>query len=63
MIDYTNVGFYKYKSSILSEADCIREYPITDYILDLVKENIVPLELEMENNQPKLINGLTVILV
>jgi len=63
LIEYNRIGFYKYKPKVFSEADCIREYPITKYILSLIEQNQIPFEIEMENGQPKLINGLTILLV
>ena len=57
------LGFYKYKSIIISEADCVREYPINEYILNLIEEKNIVFEIEMDGEKPKLIQGLGIILI
>ncbi len=43
--------------------DCIKEYPITDFILEKIKNKEIVWEFEMENGTPKLLNGKLIILV
>lgn len=57
------IGYFKYKSTVSSTADCIREYPITEDIIKLINDGLVSYEIETENGEPKLINGLGIIFV
>jgi hypothetical protein len=61
--NYENIGYYKYKSFTPIIVDCIKEYPITDFILEKIKNKEIVWEFEMENGNPKLLNGKLIVLV
>lgn len=58
-----NVGYFKYKSQIPITIDCIKEYPITEEILDLICNNKVKFEIEKKNEIPVEINGKFIVLI
>ena len=58
-----DLGYFKYKSSVESVADCIREYPMTEFILDKIKNNQIPWEIEKEEGIPKKFNGKYIVLI
>jgi hypothetical protein len=43
--------------------DCVKEYPITDFILEKIKKREIVWEVEMEKGNPKLYNGKLVVLI
>jgi hypothetical protein len=61
--NYIDIGYYKYKSLTPSIVDCVREYPITDLILEKIKKEELLWELEMEEQKPKLYNGKLIVLI
>jgi len=61
--NYKDIGYFKYKSTIPVIADCVREYPITEHILDKIKNNELSWEFEIERQKPKLQNGKFIILI
>lgn len=63
MINYTDIGYYKYKSLTPTIVDCVREYPITEFILEKIKKEELVWEFEMEEQEPKLYNGKLIILI
>jgi len=61
--NYKDIGYFKYKSSIPTIVDCIKEYPITEFILEKIKKKELVWEIEMEEGNPKLYNGKFIILI
>ena len=61
--NYKDIGYFKYKSTIPTIADCIREYPITEFILEKIKKNELFWEFEIEKQKPKLQDGKFIILI
>jgi hypothetical protein len=43
--------------------DCVREYPITEFILEKIKKEELNWEFEMEEQKPKLYNGKLIVLI
>lgn len=62
-VSYKDIGYYKYKSSVPLIADCVREYPITEFILEKIKKKELVWEFEMEEQKPKLYNGKLIVLI
>lgn len=56
------IGYYKYETSNEELLDLACEYPITEDILNYIK-NMGNVKIEFEGNNPKLINGKLIILV
>ena len=63
MINYIDIGYYKYKSLTPTIVDCVREYPITEFILEKIKKEELDWEFEMEEQKPKLYNGKLIVLI
>jgi hypothetical protein len=63
LINYIDIGYYKYKSLTPSIVDCVREYPITEFILEKIKKEELVWEFEMEEQEPKLYNGKLIVLI
>jgi hypothetical protein len=63
LINYIDIGYYKYKSLTPSIVDCVREYPITEFILEKIKKEELVWEYEMEEQEPKLYNGKLIVLI
>ena len=63
MINYTDIGYFKYKSHTSTIVDCVREYPITEFILEKIKKEELVWEFEMEEQEPKLYNGKLIVLI
>ena len=61
--NYKEIGYFKYKSTAPTIVDCVREYPITEFILDKIKNNELVWELETEEQTPKLFNGKFIVLI
>lgn len=61
--EFNNIGYYKYKSMVPSIVDCIKEYPITEFVLDKIKNNEIDWEIETEKVEPKLHQGKMVVLI
>jgi hypothetical protein len=61
--NYIDIGYYKYKSLTPSIVDCVREYPITEFILEKIKKEELVWEFEMEEQKPKLYNGKLIVLI
>ena len=61
--NYKEIGYFKYKSTIPTIVDCIREYPITEFILDKIEKDELVWELETEEQKPKLHNGKFIVLI
>jgi histidinol phosphatase-like PHP family hydrolase len=61
--NYNQIGYFKYKSTIPTIVDCVREYPITEFILDKIKKNELVWEIESERQKPKLHNGKLIVLI
>jgi hypothetical protein len=61
--NYIDIGYYKYKSLTPSIVDCVREYPITEFILEKIKKEELNWEFEMEEQKPKLYNGKLIVLI
>jgi hypothetical protein len=61
--NYIDIGYYKYKSLTPSIVDCVREYPITEFILEKIKKEELVREFEMEEQKPKLYNGKLIVLI
>jgi hypothetical protein len=61
--NYKNIGYFKYKSFTPTTVDCVKEYPITDFILEKIKKREIVWEVEMEKGNPKLYNGKLVVLI
>lgn len=59
----TDIGYYKYKSHTSTIVDCIKEYPITEFILEKIKKKELFWEFEMEEEKPKLYNGKLIVLI
>jgi hypothetical protein len=57
-----NIGYYKYYPTNPNIADCIREYPITEEILDYIKKTGL-FRIEYQDTKPKKINGKFVALI
>jgi hypothetical protein len=57
-----NIGYYKYRSYNPNIADCVREYPITEDILNYIKKTGF-FKVEYQNSKPKLIKGKFVVLI
>jgi hypothetical protein len=57
-----NIGYYKYEPSAPNIADCIREYPITEEILEYIKKTGL-FRIEYQDSKPKKINGKLVALI
>ena len=62
-MNYIDIGYYKYKSLTPTIVDCIREYPITEFILEKIKKEDLVWEYEMEEQKPKLYNGKLIVLI
>lgn len=61
---HTDIGYFKYKSHTPTIVDCIKEYPITEFILEKIKKKELIWEIEMEEEKkPKLHNGKLIILI
>ena len=56
------IGYYKYETSNEGLLDLACEYPITEEILNYIK-NMGNVKIEFEGNNPKLINGKLIILI
>jgi hypothetical protein len=63
LINYIDIGYYKYKSLTPTIVDCVREYPITEFILEKIKKEELDWEFEMEEQKPKLYNGKLIVLI
>ena len=59
----TDIGYYKYESHTPTIVDCIKEYPITEFILEKIKKEELFWEFEMEEEKPKLYNGKLIVLI
>jgi hypothetical protein len=59
---FEKVGYYKYEPSNPLLVECVREYPITQEILEYLKKTN-SIKFELENNKPKLIDGKMVVLI
>ena len=55
------IAYYKYKSDSNPITDCIKEYPLTQEIIQHVIDE--GFELEMIDDEPKRINGYGVFLI
>ena len=62
-MNYIDIGYYKYKSLTPTIVDCVREYPITEFILEKIKKEELVWEFEMEEGKPKLCNGKLIVLI
>lgn len=62
-MNYIDIGYYKYKSLTPTIVDCIKEYPITEFILEKIKKEELVWEYEMEEQKPKLYNGKLIVLI
>ena len=62
-MNYIDIGYYKYKSHTPTIVDCVREYPITEYILEKIKKEELVWEFELEEQKPKLCNGKLIVLI
>jgi hypothetical protein len=60
---HTDIGYFKYKSHTPTIVDCIKEYPITEFILEKIKKKELVWEFEMEEQKPKLYNGKLIVLI
>ena len=60
---YTDIGYFKYKSHTPTIVDCIKEYPITEFILKKIEKKELDWEFEMEEEIPKLYNGKLIVLI
>jgi histidinol phosphatase-like PHP family hydrolase len=61
--NYKKIGYFKYKSTIPTIVDCVKEYPITEFILDKIEKNELVWEIETDKETPKLFNGKFIILI
>jgi hypothetical protein len=61
--NYIDIGYYKYKSHTPTIVDCVREYPMTEFILEKIKKKELVWELEMKEQKPRLFNGKLIILI
>lgn len=63
--DFEKIGYYKYKSNNQLIAECIREYPITEFVLSKIKKNEIFWEIETlsEEKKPSLLKGKLVVLI
>jgi hypothetical protein len=59
----TDIGYFKYRSHNPLIVDCIKEYPITEFILEKIEKKELMWEFEMEEEKPKLYNGKLIILI
>jgi len=57
-----NIGYYKYYPTNPNIANCIREYPITEEILEYIKKTGL-FRIEYQDSKPKKINGKLVALI
>jgi hypothetical protein len=62
-MNYTDIGYYKYKSLTPTIVDCVREYPITELILEKIMKKELVWEFEMEEGNPRLYNGKLIVLI
>lgn len=56
------IGFYKYINRTESIINCINIYPITPFIQKYISEQSF-INIEFENDKPKLIEGKIVVLI
>jgi len=61
--NHIDIGYFKYKSHTPTMVDCIKEYPITEFILEKIEKKELMWEFEMEEEKPKLYNGKLIILI
>lgn len=59
--DY-EIGFYRYLNRNQTNLDCINSYPITSFIQEYIS-NQEFINIEFENNKPKLTEGKIVVLI
>jgi hypothetical protein len=61
--EFDKIGYFKYKPSVPSIVDCIREYPITEFLMNKIKNKEITWEIETEKETPILYKGKFIVLI
>ena len=63
IFEFNNIGYFKYKPTTPLIVDCIREYPISEFLMNKIKNNEIKWEIETEKQEPKLYKGKFIVLI
>lgn len=63
IFEFNKIGYFKYKPRVPSIVDCIREYPISEFLMNKIKNNEIEWEIETEKQEPKLFKGKFIVLI